>query len=351
MHGWELPSNAYYIVIESQPMAASLCNGDVYVPVGRRQKAGRRQVGRELQLPLWEEGKVSLGQGNGPLDKPFLSVFCCPKTSATARWRSCSLKGFPRAMARMPASLDGKRSIALVRSRAANWKLDPKRIGFAGFSAGSSMARSIVAAAGPGDPAAADPIRTRYAGRTVKDFPPSLLLAAAVDKGAANGSAQLFIDLNKARAPRRAGVHHWERLRSYPGCTRAGNVLSAGWRPSVGQSELRNLPLSVTRCAFDLAPGGIQYAINKLHRLFARKSARELDRLVDGHSRRGFEGHHFVNGHSQDVAIHRRHTLDSPVLGMLRQPPVDLGDLLHHALHEPLDEFVGLRFGLALFGV
>ena len=54
--------------------------------------------------------------------------------------------------------LDGKRAVQMVRARAAEWKLDPARIGFTGFSAGSNMGRSVVAASGPGDPNAADPI-------------------------------------------------------------------------------------------------------------------------------------------------------------------------------------------------
>src|SRR5260370_6058957 len=109
--------------------------------------------------------------------------------------------------------LDGKRDVALLRSLAADWKLDPNRIGFAGFPAGSSMARSVVAAAGPGDPAAADPIdrfnsRPDYAvlvyspgratpGEQLKNFPPTFLLAAAADKGAANAPPQFFIDFTK----------------------------------------------------------------------------------------------------------------------------------------------------------
>ena len=54
--------------------------------------------------------------------------------------------------------LDGKRSIQVVRSHAAEFKLDPKRVGFIGFSAGSNMGRLVVAASKPGDPNAADPV-------------------------------------------------------------------------------------------------------------------------------------------------------------------------------------------------
>ena len=104
----------------------------------------------------------------------------------------------------------------LVRARAAEWKLDPAKIGFAGFSAGSSLGRLVAASSRPGDAAAADPIArvasrpdflvlVYSAGRAtpredLKTFPPTFLTCAAKDTGPANGSAQLFIDLNKAGA-------------------------------------------------------------------------------------------------------------------------------------------------------
>ena len=37
-------------------------------------------------------------------------------------------------------------------------------------------------------------------GENLKEFPPTFLTAAAWDRGAANGSAQLFLDMNKAGA-------------------------------------------------------------------------------------------------------------------------------------------------------
>ena len=39
-------------------------------------------------------------------------------------------------------TLDGKRAMQVVRARAAEWKLDPARIGFIGFSAGSNLGRA-----------------------------------------------------------------------------------------------------------------------------------------------------------------------------------------------------------------
>jgi endo-1,4-beta-xylanase len=112
--------------------------------------------------------------------------------------------------------LDGKRAIQVIRSRAAEWKLNPDRVGFIGFSAGSSLGRSVAATSGGGEPNASDPVgrfssRPDYLGlvygpgraspgESLKSFPPTFLMVAAGDKSAALGSAQLFMDLTQAGA-------------------------------------------------------------------------------------------------------------------------------------------------------
>jgi endo-1,4-beta-xylanase len=53
---------------------------------------------------------------------------------------------------------DAARSIRLVRSRASEWGLDPKRIGFIGFSAGGEVAGMVETRFEAGNPNAADPI-------------------------------------------------------------------------------------------------------------------------------------------------------------------------------------------------
>ncbi|MBY0502986.1 MAG: alpha/beta hydrolase [Bryobacteraceae bacterium] len=198
-------------------------------------------------LHLWEPGKVPASVGDGPLDAPFLTVFQPPpnKRNGSAviiapggsnimlmygvegieiaeRFNDWGTTAFVLTYRLSPRYddqariLDGNRAIRLVRSRAAEFKLDPQRIVFAGFSAGSTMARLVAAASGPGDPKAADPV-DRYDSKPnhlvmvygpgkampnedLKNFPPTFLLAAAHDRGAANGSAQLFLDMNKAGA-------------------------------------------------------------------------------------------------------------------------------------------------------
>jgi endo-1,4-beta-xylanase len=123
--------------------------------------------------------------------------------------------------------LDGKRAIQLVRAHAREWQLDPDRIGYIGFSAGSNMGRSVVAASGPGDSAAADPVdrvssRPDYlalvygagrasAGESLKAFPPTFLVSAAADVGPSIGNAQLFTELTKAGAV--AEIHVYQKGR------------------------------------------------------------------------------------------------------------------------------------------
>lgn len=56
-----------------------------------------------------------------------------------------------------PTALDdAKRAVAIVRSRAATWGVDPKRIGMLGFSAGGHLAASTAIYAGRGNPVARD---------------------------------------------------------------------------------------------------------------------------------------------------------------------------------------------------
>ncbi len=217
-----------------------------------------KKLETNYNIPLWEEGKVPLAKGNGPLDKPFLTVFLPPEGKANGgavviapggsnimlmyggegmeiaeRFNEWGITAFVLTYRLSPhygenaRVMDGKRAIQLVRSRASEWKLNPKNVGYIGFSAGSNLGRSVVAASGPGDPNAPDPIdrlnsRPDYLalvygpgratpGESLKDFPPTFLLAAALDKGPSLGSAQLFMDLTRAGAT--AEIHIYQKGR------------------------------------------------------------------------------------------------------------------------------------------
>jgi endo-1,4-beta-xylanase len=209
-------------------------------------------------IPLWSPGNVPLATATGPLDAPFLTAFLPPEGKRTGasvviapgganimlmygaegveiaeRYNDWGVTAFVLTYRLSPRYgenarvLDGTRAIQLVRSHAAAWKLDPARIGYIGFSAGSNMGRAVVAAVRGGDASAADPIdrvssRPDYLalvygagratpGESLKGFPPTLLVSAAGDQGPSLGNAQLFMDLIRAGAV--AEIHVYQKGR------------------------------------------------------------------------------------------------------------------------------------------
>lgn len=57
--------------------------------------------------------------------------------------------------------LDAKRAMRLVRERAQEWRLDPRKIGIVGYSAGANLAMNLAANFDAGDPQATDPVERR----------------------------------------------------------------------------------------------------------------------------------------------------------------------------------------------
>jgi acetyl esterase/lipase len=53
---------------------------------------------------------------------------------------------------------DAARSVRLVRSRGSEWNLDPKRIGFSGFSAGGEITGMMETRLDPGKPDSPEPV-------------------------------------------------------------------------------------------------------------------------------------------------------------------------------------------------
>jgi acetyl esterase/lipase len=226
-------------------------------------------------IPLWAAGHVPGAAGSGPLDAPFLTVFL-PREGAANGGSVVIAPGGGNIMLMYGAegadiaevfndwgvtafvltyrlsprydndarTMDGKRAIQLVRAHAGEWRLDPARIGYIGFSAGGHMGRSVVAASGPGAANAADPIdressRPDYValvygagratpGESLKDFPPTFLLSAAADQGPSLANAQLFIDLTNAGAV--AELHVYQRGRHGFG-SGYGSPEFADWMP------------------------------------------------------------------------------------------------------------------------
>jgi len=147
---------------------------------------------REFHL-LWPEGAPG-AVGAAPADKPKLTVYRAPAEDANgaavvvcpggsygrlasdhegkqvAEWlNSLGVSAFvlqyrlgPRY--RHPAPLqDAQRAIRLVRARAADWGVDPARVGILGFSAGGHLASTTATHFDDGREGAADPVERQSA--------------------------------------------------------------------------------------------------------------------------------------------------------------------------------------------
>jgi acetyl esterase/lipase len=118
---------------------------------------------------------------------------------------------------------DGRRAMRLVRSRAAEWGIDPNRIGMMGFSAGGEVVSMVVYGSGEGDANATDPI-DRVSCRpdfTVmiypgplgipemisSDVPPAFLLVANDDRGASGNIVRLIGEYRQAHVPMEAHIY------------------------------------------------------------------------------------------------------------------------------------------------
>jgi acetyl esterase/lipase len=230
-------------------LVCGLAAAQTPVAAKKESKTAAKAAGaipENYNIPLWEEGKVPLAKGTGPLDKPFVTVFQPPEGKRNGasvvvapgggnimlmygaegleiaeRYNEWGVTAFVLSYRLSPRygadarQHDGKRAMQLVRFRASQFNLDPNKVGFIGFSAGSELARRM-ATIGPGDPKSEDPLdrqnpRPDYIGlvysvgrsqpgESLKDFPPTFITAAQFDVGPSTSSAQFFVELTKARA-------------------------------------------------------------------------------------------------------------------------------------------------------
>jgi len=125
-------------------------------------------------------------------------------------------EGSPYSLEKHPRE-DGLRAMRLVRSRAQEWGIDPKRIGIMGFSAGGEVVSWVTYMPNDGDPNAADPI-DRLSARpnfviqiypgplgipasVPADAPPAFLAAANDDECCSGPTVKLFEAYRAAKAP------------------------------------------------------------------------------------------------------------------------------------------------------
>jgi endo-1,4-beta-xylanase len=152
---------------------------------------------------------------------------------------------------------DTQRAIRLIRSRAAEWGVDPSRIGVIGFSAGGQLAALASTRYDSGNQAAPDPIDRQsskpafqgliYPGlpdtpplALTKDTPPAFLACGADDRqNISEGVPELYLAMKHAGVPAElhvfAGVGHGFGMRS----SNTGNMstwpdLFYGWLGTSG---------------------------------------------------------------------------------------------------------------------
>ena len=149
--------------------------------------AAAENLVQESFLTLWN-GPAPLAQGAADVDTPVVQVFLPKDGTATgasmvifpggayhglAKHEGATVgawmaeRGITGFVVRYrlgpkyhhPAMLtDGQRAVQFVRAHAAEWKLDPHRIGVMGFSAGGHLASTVSTHFAVGDPQTADPI-------------------------------------------------------------------------------------------------------------------------------------------------------------------------------------------------
>jgi acetyl esterase/lipase len=112
---------------------------------------------------------------------------------------------------------DVRRAMRLVRSHAGEWGLDPERVGIMGWSAGGEVAAMVAYRSSPGDAGAEDPVERVAAEPNFQilvypgsygipdvvppNAPPTFVLAASDDEGAANVLLDLTQKYRRARVP------------------------------------------------------------------------------------------------------------------------------------------------------
>ncbi|WP_438862390.1 alpha/beta hydrolase [Neptunicella sp.] len=126
-----------------------------------------------------------------------------------------------------PQLEDSSAAFALIRSRAAEWKIDPDRIGMVGFSAGAMLTMATALVGEDANPAFIGNIYGPLAAVTVPDNAPPLFVAlAADDPFFANGGFGLIKSWHDAKKP--VEFHFYEQgghgFGMYPKTT-----TSTGW--------------------------------------------------------------------------------------------------------------------------
>jgi acetyl esterase/lipase len=120
------------------------------------------------------------------------------------------------------AAADAAEAVKLVRARAAEWSVDPHRVGFVGFSAGAITAANIATGDPAGRPDFVGIIYGALRNPVPKDAPPAFI-ATAADDGLVKAYAAPMFEAWKA-AGRPAELHIFERGGHGFGMARRGST-------------------------------------------------------------------------------------------------------------------------------
>lgn len=140
---------------------------------------------------------------------------------------------------------DGQRAVRMVRARAAEWNVNPAKIGFMGFSAGGEIAALVSTRYDAGKPDSADAIERQsskpdyqvliYPGvradniKVTHDTPPAFMLCADNDKGPSMAIPALYLALKTAGVKSEIHIYnsggHGFGLRKNP----KANVIYTTW--------------------------------------------------------------------------------------------------------------------------
>lgn len=151
---------------------------------------------------------------------------------------------------------DARRAVRLVRHRAAEWGVDPDRVGMLGFSAGGEVVAMVAYDDGAGDPEAADPVDREssrpsfqalvYPGplgvpeAVPADAPPAFIVVAQDDECCAPPALAILQRYHEAGVPVEGHIY-----------ARGGHAFNLGQR-----SDLRTLRTWPDRLADWLADNG-----------------------------------------------------------------------------------------------
>lgn len=158
------------------------------------------------------------------------------KQAALARFAAAAVagaKGGADIPAPVPALADAQAAMWLVRTQAARWGIDPKRIAYVGFSAGAIMGVDLVKAAAPGTmPDLFAAIYPSMAPATVVPTAPPLFVAVAGDDELF-GKQGYGLPESWRRAGRPVELHVYEHGGHGFGFDGKAGTTSVGWNQAL----------------------------------------------------------------------------------------------------------------------